>query len=324
MSGFRSLSVEIIECRDDSPGLIKFWRLWVKHKKVENYDTIIVGYPGHLIVPVAKLISKRPVIADLLGSLYDAEVYSHNPNFLKRIKTKIADWLAVKFADIILLESCAQKRYFENKFGKSGKYKVVYTGARDSFKKAENFTRPKNKQFKVIFRGRLTPESGIGHILKAAEILKNENIEFKIIGSGQLQKFAEEEIKNRNLSKVTLISRFPSDEELVSEMLDSDLSLGQLEDNPRLNRTIPHKTFESFALGVPYLSGDAPAIREMVKEGKTGFLTPLADPQGLAAKILELSKNPEILETVSRNELAEFKNKYNSTILASQILNLLK
>lgn len=325
ISGLRQLGVEILECRDNSNGLVKYWNLWQKHKSIENsYDAMIVGYPGHLVVPLAKLISNKPVIADLLGSLYDAEVHSHNPSFFKKIKTKIIDWLAVKFADTILLESYAQKKYFEQKFGKSTKYKVIYTGARDSFFQP-NISKPKeDDKFIVIFRGRLTPESGVGHILKVAQILKNENILFKIVGGGQLLDFTEREIIKNNLSNVELKSKFCNDEELIDEMLKSNLSLGQLEDNPRLNRTIPHKAFESLALGIPYLSGDAPAIREIIRERETGFFTPLAEPESLAQKIKFLSQKPKILAEVSKNSINLFYNRFTPKVLASQILSPLK
>lgn len=325
ISGLRKLGVEVIECKDSSPGLIKFWRLWRKHKQIKGkYDALMVGYPGHLMVPFAKLISNKRVVADLLGSLYDAEIYSHSPSIFRKLKSKIFDWLAVKFADVVLFESEAQKKYFEQKFGQSSKYKVVYTGfdAREFVK--SKIDRVYKDQFVVLFRGRLTPESGIGHILKAAEILKNENISFKIVGSGQLAKFAQNEIKEKRLTKVELVPRFVNDNELITLMLDSDLSLGQLEDNPRLNRTIPHKAFESFALGIPYLSGDALAVREIVREGETGFLVPLADPESLAKKIKFLSQNRELLRKVSENEKKLFEQKFASKILASQILQLLQ
>ena len=324
ISGLRELGAEILECRDNSNGIVKYWNLWQKHKSIEHsYDAMIVGYPGHLVVPLAKLISNKKVIADLLGSLYDAEVHSHNPSFFKKIKTKIIDWLAVKFADIILLESHAQKEYFEQKFGKSEKYKVIYTGFDlADFSKLEANKVAKDK-FIVLFRGRLTPESGITHILKAAEILKNENILFKIMGGGQLLEKTKAIISEMNLTKVMLLTDFLPQEKMLEEMARADLSLGQLEDNPRLNRTIPHKAFESLSLGIPYLSGDAPAIREIIKEGETGFFTPLANPESLAQKIKFLSQKPEILAEVSKNSKEMFYEHFTPEILAQNILDLL-
>ncbi|MEK9185276.1 MAG: glycosyltransferase, partial [Patescibacteria group bacterium] len=178
-------------------------------------------------------------------------------------------------------------------------------------------------KFIVLFRGRLTPESGITHILKAAEILKNENILFKIIGGGQLLEKTKAMISEMNLANVALLTDFLPQKKMLEEMAEADLSLGQLEDNPRLNRTIPHKAFESFALGIPYLSGDAPAIKEMVKEGGTGFLTPLADSISLAKKIKELSQKPEMLAQVSLKSKEMFYKRFTPEILAQNMLDFL-
>src|SRR3989344_3959319 len=106
--GLRENDVVVNECRDTSPGLLKFWRLWQKHRALPAYDAMVVGYPGHLVVPFAKLIARGPVVADFLGSLADAEVLSHRAGLWRRAKSALIDRLAVFFADVILLESEAQ------------------------------------------------------------------------------------------------------------------------------------------------------------------------------------------------------------------------
>ncbi len=333
INGLRKNGVEVIECRANTRGYLKYWKLFLKHWKIRDaYDALIVGYPGHIVVPLAKIISKKIVVADLLGSLEDAEVNSHDPSLFKKIKAKLADWLAVIFADIILLESEAQKEFFIKKFGKKYKYRVVYTGASEEFIRKSGYslggssTEEENKKFKVLFRGRLTPESGIGYILKSAQILKKEDkISFLVLGGGQLLSFAGKEIRENNLTNVELVSKFLSYEELIGliKKSDSDLSLGQIENNPRLNRTIPHKAFESFALGIPYLTGDAPAIRELITEGETGFLTPLVDSEKLAERINELSVNKDLLQKVSRNAQKMFNEKLAPSILAKQIIDII-
>jgi len=54
--------------------------------------------------------------------------------YFSQLKMKIIDWLAVKCADIVLVETFAQKKFFEQRFfwGEKDKYKVVYTGVDDS------------------------------------------------------------------------------------------------------------------------------------------------------------------------------------------------
>ncbi len=314
----------IIECRDNSPGLIKYFYLWKKHRRIKNdYDAMVVGYPGHIVVSFAKLISAKKVIADALGSLYDAEVNSHYPTLFRKIKSRLVDWLMVKFADKILLESEAQKKFFEKKFGWNDKYEVVYTGADEIFNDT-NIRMEDNKKFTVLFRGKLTPESGIMHILKAAEILKeNKNISFKIIGSGYFLEKTERFIYEHNLVNVKLTSRYLSDDDLIEKMREGSLMLGQFENNSRLNRTIPHKAFEAFAMGIPYLTGNALAIREIVEEGINIFFVLLANPTAIANKIESLIGQPELLDQVATRAKKIFEEKFASAPLVERLVKIM-
>ena len=324
IKGLREIGVEVLECRDTAKGLRKYWNLWKKHHKIRNsYDALVVGYPGHLVVPLAKFLSKKVVVADLLGSLEDAEVNSRNASAFRLYKSRIIDRLAVWFADIILLESEAQKHFFEKKFGVSKKYKVLYTGADDSVFHCDS--RIKKDPFIVLFRGRLTKESGITYVLEAAKLLKNEKgITFRIIGFGQLLEKTKEIIERDSLTKVELISELLPEDELREKMCEASVSLGQFEDNPRLSRTIPHKAFESLAMGIPYLSGDAPAIREIIKDGGTGFLVPLANAEFLAVKIRELYARIDLDQEVSLQERKVFDLHFSPSALADELRKFFK
>lgn len=325
MEALKSQGHRIIECRDTSPGIKKFFKLWQKHREIAGtYDVLIVGYPGHLVVPFARLISSKKVIADALGSLFDAEVYSHYPTLWKKIKSYVADWLMVLCAHKIMLETHEQKKFFVKKFGQSDKYEVVYTGVNVTYPKRSSL-HVDDKKVEVLFRGKLTPESGVMHILKAAELLKDENhIHFTVIGSGYFLEDATSYIKKHNLVHVDVITQFLSEDELFSYIRGSDMMLGQFEDSPRLNRTIPHKAFEAFACGIPYLTGNAPAIKEIVVDNQTAFLVPLSDPYALAEKIKTLSQKMDVLQRVGENGYNMYVDKFSGAMLGKRIEQIIQ
>jgi glycosyltransferase involved in cell wall biosynthesis len=328
MSGLRELGVEIVEVRDQTAG----WRKWRNLAKALSdlrgeYDAIVVGYPGHIAVPLARFFSHgKPVMADLLGSLSDAERNSHRePGFRghwKLFKAKAADELATIFAHAVLLESEAQKDYFEQLFGPSEKYKVVYTGA---WIAPRSGYRPKPEDFVVMFRGSLTPECGVGHILDAAKRLSaRKNIKFKIVGRGRLLGDVESRIRKEKLDNVQINPRRIPDEEFARVYDGVSLSLGQFEENPRLSRTIPHKAYEAFAAGVPYLTGAGQAVQEVVVDGETGFLAPLAEPEALADMIEMLSKDPAALSRVSKKASEVYTESFSPKALGQRILSLIQ
>ena len=99
--------------------------------------------------------------------------------------------------------------------------------------------------------------------------------------------------------------------------------LGQFEDNPRLSRTIPHKAFEAFAMGIPYLTGDALAIREIANDGVSAFYVPLADPTALVCKIEFLIGQPELLAQVAARARKVFEEKFAPAPLVEELAKIM-
>ncbi|MFA6502906.1 MAG: glycosyltransferase family 4 protein [Candidatus Paceibacterota bacterium] len=323
-SGLRAQGVTVLECRDTSRGFLKFWRLWRKHGALRGkYDALVVGYPGHLVVPLARLISRKPVIADMLGSLADAEAHSHKTSIVRRVESALIDRLALWCADVVLLESEAQRQYFQKRYGASEKYRVLYTGADEAVFTCDGLTR--DETFTVLFRGRLTGESGILHILRAALLLKGDkSIRFRVLGSGQLFSETKAFITKHDLTSVELVQAQLPPDTLREKMCGASLALGQFEQNPRLSRTIPHKAFEALALGIPYLTGDAPAIREIAEDGVSCFLVPLADPAALAKKILVLAGDPTLCAHVGEAGRQVFEKRFSASALGAELVQILR
>jgi len=50
--GLKLNGASIVTCTDNSPGFLKFWKLLWKHWEFrDQYDIMIVGFPGYIIVP---------------------------------------------------------------------------------------------------------------------------------------------------------------------------------------------------------------------------------------------------------------------------------
>ena len=179
---------------------------------------------------------------------------------------------------------------------------------------------PLNKKFTVLFRGRLTPEAGVEYVLEGAEILKNEDILFKIIGFGQMETEVKEELKKLNLPNVELITKELSNDSLRKEMCGCHISLGQFGNNERLKRTIPHKAFESLAMGIPYITANAEGVAEIFTVGETCLFVNKADPKDLAEKILTLKNNPALRNKLALNGRKLYEEKLTPKILGETIL----
>ena len=71
LDGLRALGVAVFPCVDNSRGFLKFWRLWKKHKTLRGaYDILWVGYLSTMVVPLARLISRKKVVFNALDSSF--------------------------------------------------------------------------------------------------------------------------------------------------------------------------------------------------------------------------------------------------------------
>jgi len=57
---------------------------------------------------------------------------------------------------------------------------------------------------------------------------------------------------------------------------------------------------EAAACGTPALASDSPGLRESVRHGETGFLVPHGDVAALAARMLELARDPALVARLGR------------------------
>ncbi len=327
LNGLGENGVEIVERLDDSSSWKKFLNLFKKHWAIgKNYDFVWVGYTAHILVPFARLISRKKIIFNALGSLYEGIVVSRglgSPFSPRSIYCWLIDFLAFHCASLSLVESNEQKKYIAKKFLVNEKKLLrAWTGADEKIFYYDPGIK-KLPAYTVLFRGGFLPESGIEYVLEAAKILEKEDVKFRIIGWGMLEGMVEEMIKRLGLKNVEWIRNKLPLEELRVKMQECHLSLGQLSNHERLERTIPHKAFESITMKITYLTARNRGILELLTENQTCFCCNPADAKDLAQKILELKNRSELKGQVVENAYQLYLRELTPKILAKKILDSL-
>ncbi len=328
LNGLRNLGVEIVECRDSSLGIRKFWQLWKRHRALaDNYDVLLVGFAGHILVPFARLISKRKIVFNSLGSLYDGIIGSRKKyGFLgwRTIYCWLVDWLAFNSAHLTLLDTNARKKYVMHKyFIPENKLVRLWSGVDDTIFIYDEKTK-KLPNFTVLFRGALMPEAGIEYLIQVADILKNDDVQFRIIGSGYMAPLLEKLINNFDLHNIEWIPERLSSDMLIGKMLECHVSIGQLSDHWRQGFHVPFKTIESMALKLPYVvTNNSRGILEFLKDGETCLCTAPANAHDLAKKILWLKNNPIEASRISQNAFLLFQREFTTKALTDKLINIL-
>ncbi|MBU6390098.1 glycosyltransferase [Patescibacteria group bacterium] len=324
LDGLKRRGIRVSLCVDGSKGLRKFWRIAAEHRALlGQYDLLWVGYSSSILVPLARLLSGKKIVYNALNSWYETAIIDramYRPFSARAIFVWLVDFFAFHAANLSLLESEEQKKFIAKTFRVSPeKLVVVYTGADETVFHPDPSV-AKNKTFTVIFRGMFLPATGAEFVIEAARLLKNEDINFRLIGWGEpLQGKIQKMIADYNLSRVYLTTVFMPADELRRTMLSAHVMLGAFGNNERLERTIQHKTFEALALGMPYITRDSESNRELLTDGVNVRFVPPADPKALATAVLELKDNPALRAALSAGARALYESKLKNDLLAGEV-----
>ncbi|OGZ33178.1 MAG: hypothetical protein A2V69_01460 [Candidatus Portnoybacteria bacterium RBG_13_40_8] len=336
IDGLKKNGVEVVECNDFSKSkFLKYRNLYREHWKIrKKYDLMIVSHiwrttnlSDHFAVPFAKLISRKKIIHNAMCSNYEAAILCREVAKQGSFRAKLywmADYLACHYASLILVETEEQKKFYIKNFKINEKKCIrMWTGANDK----DFFIEPvnKNEKFTVVLRGGLLPETGIEYVLKAAKKLEDEGVNFLILGwakTEKIEKNIEEIMRNKGPKNLKFITEYLPLENLRKTMLSHHASLGQFGNHERIERTIPHRAFESLALGLPYITAEAAGVKELLTNRVNCLFVKRANPNDLAEKILELRDSPELRKKIAENGYKLYKEKLTPKVLGEELLSI--
>jgi glycosyltransferase involved in cell wall biosynthesis len=322
LNGFRKLGIPVLICRDLTRGFQNYLNLYRQLKKLE-YDVVLVEFYGRALTVIARLATRKPIVYNAVNAFTDAIVTSrgHSRFGWRALLAWLGDFIEFRCADYVLVETDAQALYCSRLFLLPRKRFIrTWTGVDET----TFFRDPAIAQltrFTVLFRGAFLPESGIMVLAETVHLLQNEDIGFRIIGNGMLASKFAHHLEGHVLPNVEWIRDRLSDEDLRTKMLECHLSLGQLADNPRLQRTIPHKAYESLALGLPYLTARAPGILELLIEGDTCVCFRPGNAKNLAAAIVRLRDDTRLRQAIADHGYSFFQHRLESQIIAKKLLS---
>lgn len=330
--GFKQNDYEVIECAvDPSIGSIKkfieLYRRGKKLKREHDFAYVVVGFPGHSVVWLARLLFGKRIVFDAFLSQYDANVFDrkvHKKYSPAGFKDWFYDWHACMLAWKVLLPENVHIDYFVKTFKlPRRKFVRVFTGANDEVfyprpevEKAENFT--------VHFHGTFIPLQGIDYIIEAARILKDEGVQFQIVGSGgSLYQSIRQKVIDWELTNVHMLGRKPL-EELPGYIAQAHVCLGVFGNTAKTQRVISNKIYECVAMGASVITSRTPATQELFTDGEHLLFVEPASGADLAEKILRLRADPVLREKIAHGAVTLFKERLTSEKLVKGLVASLK
>ena len=339
IDGLRKNQVQVIECHEPlwhgiedrvqtaQGGWLKpvFWlrvirtyfRLIRKYFNTPDHDILMVGYPGHFDILLAKLLSRiknKPLAWDVLNSLFlissERGIAKSNPVSTWLIRT-VEKW-ACGMPDMLFLDNPIFIRWFEDTHRiNTHRFRVVPIGG-FALPAAGMEVIPKEKlAFRVIYYGTYIPNHGVPYILEAARLLADhQDIEFIMIGDGPERLKALELSRQYDL-KNTAFHAWLESNELQRQIAEAQLVLGVFGTSIQVTLTNNNKIYEAFALSKPVLSGQSPALPPQLQHGVHLYLCERGSPEAIANAILHLKSDLELLNSLAENGRRLYELHFN-------------
>ncbi len=148
----------------------------------------------------------------------------------------------------------------------------------------------------ITFVGRLVHGKGVQDLIIAfPEINKESKARLLIIGDGSYRPELERLAQSIDKEKILFLGQ-KTQREIADILNNSDIFV-----NPSYSEGLPTSVLEAGAAGLPIVATDVGGTREIIEDGKSGFLVSPADTRALTEKVCQLIKDEQLREDFGRN-----------------------
>ena len=297
-------------------------RLWRQREAVRGADVVLVAYPGHLDMPMARALARRygkPLLFDPFLSLWDTAVGDRGlyaAGSVRARAVKAIDRLALRLADGVLADTGAMADFYAELADlPRERMHVVPVGAEEGlFTPPAPNVRQAESGCEVLFYGRMIPLHGVETIVQAARWLEGEPaIAFHLVGEGQVDVAG---LLAAGPANVRWTRALPY-AALPDAIAGATLTLGLFGSSAKAARVVPHKVYEAAAMGRAIVTADTPAMREAFPEAVA--LVPPGDPEALAATIRALCADADRRERLGTAARARFEAAFSTRAIGEAL-----
>ncbi|MCS6831791.1 MAG: GT4 family glycosyltransferase PelF [Armatimonadota bacterium] len=268
--------------RTDWRVLPRFVRL-VRRVRPETVLTIDSPYPL-LYAVLARRIGLIPKLVVSVRTFAKAH---------RQREMAIARRLASGVVDVLIALSETQKRVLLEEGWKARRVEVIPNGidlqrfspAGDNLREQWRIP-PQTPVFGIV--SMLRPEKNVSLFLKAAQHVLAAIPQAKafVVGDGVQRAELEQMATQLHIQQQTVFTGVLEQIPAVWRTMDVAVLTSRVEG-------LPNVLIEAAACGVPAVSTDVGAVRDVVLDGETGYVVPLPDEHALAERILYLLEHPD-------------------------------
>lgn len=263
-------------------------------KDLRKINNILVPFPGVMdlifLYPICRCFGINLIYDSFVNfnqTLIQDRKLSKN-KIIQKLITKI-DLAYIKLSDYIIVETEQIKDYYIRNYSKTKPKLLVLLSPR--YTKSNSFIDLKLKKNTVLYYGSYVPLNGTEFIIEAANILKDKNIQFLMIGDGQDKEKCLNLAKSYKLKNVKFLDTVPFESEdttdsLVNYINSSNLCLGTFSSSEKNDQVIPGKIVDALAFGKKIITSNTTCINYYLEDSVIKINS--GSPKELSDKILEV------------------------------------
>lgn len=181
------------------------------------------------------------------------------------------------------------------------------------------------QKIRIATTGRLIEKKGIEYgICAVAKVLQfYPNIEYQIIGDGELKETLQQLIQSLNITDKVKLVGWKTQPEIIDILDQSDIFIAPSVTAKDGNQDAPVNTLkEAMIMGLPVIATTHGGIPELVKDGISGFLVPERDAEAIAKKLIDLIEHPAIWSSMGRAGRAYVESHYDMNKLNDELVEI--
>ena len=326
IAALRLAGFDVVTCLPKKKGFSHYPRVILDFlRKKKGCDLVVVGFYGQLLLPIVRLFSRKPILFDLyittFGTMIDDRQVARADSLGGKLSW-LLDKISMTLAKTILIETRSHIKGYAKTFRiPESKFRQVFLALDPTIVRPKSSNRASGK-FRVHFHGEYAPFHGVKFILKAADLLRHEGVEFQIIGKGITWEEDMRLARELNLKNCRFIDRVPYDK-LADYMSAAQVCLGIFGDNPRTMRVLTNKVIESLAVGCPLITAKNNSVQELVKDGESAILIKRADPEAIASAIRRLMDDSKLRNRIGRAGYEVFLKNCTLSVFSNRLKGII-
>jgi glycogen synthase len=169
---------------------------------------------------------------------------------------------------------------------------------------------------RVLFVGRLAPQTGVSTLVAAADLLEDPSAQVLLVGDGPERPKLEREAKRIRVGYRLRFEGFVAHERLPAALAHADLLV-----LPSLYEELGTVLLEAMQVGLPIVASGTGGIPDVIEDGINGMLVPPGEPEALAHAINHLLADRDFARRLSEGAQERAKD-YDWEVLAERVLRV--